>query len=91
MPSAVVVSGFQDAAFRRGRAGRHRPDPPLGSRVPYRAIRHTERLAEAEYVDWFKLHGEIGLVPPGFEANHWASITPEHNPQTPVPTGARSK
>lgn len=52
-------------------------------------------IAVAEYVDWFnhrRLHGEIGLVPPAeLEANHWATITPEHYPQTPVPTGAGSK
>ena len=51
-------------------------------------------IAVAEYVDWFnhrRLHGEIGLVPPAeFEANHWAGVTPEHYPQTPVPTGAGS-
>ena len=52
-------------------------------------------IAVAEYVDWFnhqRLHGEIGLVPPAeFEAKHWASITPEHYPETPVPAGAGSK
>jgi len=56
-------------------------------------------MAVAEYVDRFdhrSLHGEIGLVPPAeFETNHWAhplkGITPEHYPQTPVPTGAGSK
>jgi putative transposase len=52
-------------------------------------------IAVAEYVDWFnhrRLHGEIGLVPPAeFETNHWAQITPERYPQTPVPTGAGSK
>jgi putative transposase len=52
-------------------------------------------IAVAEYVDWFnlrRLHGEIGLVPPAeFEANHRASITPQHYPETPVPTGAGSK
>ena len=52
-------------------------------------------IAVAEYVDWFnhrRLHGEIGLVPPAeFEANHWASTTPEHYPETPVPAGAGSK
>ena len=46
-------------------------------------------------VDWFNhrgLHGEIGLIPPAeFETNHWATITPEHYPQTPVPIGAGSK
>ena len=51
-------------------------------------------IAVAEYVDWFnhqRLHGEIGLVPPAeFEAHHWATITPEHYPETPVPTGAGS-
>ncbi|QDB78372.1 transposase [Georgenia wutianyii] len=52
-------------------------------------------IAVAEYVDWFnhrRLHGEIGLVPPAeFEANHWASVTPERYPETPVRTGANSK
>ena len=52
-------------------------------------------IAVAEYVDWYnhrRLHGEIGLVPPAeFEANHWASITPEHYPEIPVPTGTGSK
>jgi putative transposase len=52
-------------------------------------------IAVAEYVDWFnhrRVHGEIGLVPPAeFEANYWASITPEHYPLTPVPAGAESK
>jgi transposase InsO family protein len=52
-------------------------------------------IAVAEYVDWFnhrRLHGEIGLVPPAeFETNHWATITPEHYPETPAPTGSGSK
>lgn len=52
-------------------------------------------IAVAEYVDWFnhrRLHGEIGLVPPvEFEANHWASITPEHYPETPALTEVGSK
>ncbi len=51
-------------------------------------------IAVAEYVDWYnhrRLHGEIGLIPPAeFEANHWASATPEHYPENPVPAGARS-
>ncbi len=39
-----------------------------------------------------RLHGEIGLVPPAEdEANHWASITPQRYPETPVPTGSVSK
>ncbi|MGE9809531.1 IS3 family transposase [Janibacter sp. G1551] len=52
-------------------------------------------IAVAEYVDWFnhrRLHGEIGLVPPAeFEVNHWASVTAQNYPETPVPTGAGSK
>jgi putative transposase len=52
-------------------------------------------IAVAEYVDWFnhrRVHGEIGLIPPAeFESNHWASLRPEHYPETPVPTGAGSK
>ena len=51
-------------------------------------------IAVAEYVDWYnhrRLHGELGLIPPAeFEANHWASPTPEHYPENPVPVGARS-
>jgi hypothetical protein len=36
-----------------------------------------------------RLHGEIGLIPPTeFEANHWANLTTEHYPQTPVLTEA---
>lgn len=52
-------------------------------------------IAVAEYVDWFnhrRLHGEIGLVPPTeYEANHWASITPEHYPETPALAEVGSK
>lgn len=52
-------------------------------------------IAVAEYVDWYnhrRPHGEIGLVPPAeFETNRWASLTPEHYPETPVPTGAGSQ
>ena len=50
-------------------------------------------IAVAEYVaDWFnhrRLHGEIGLVPPAeFETNHWANLSTENYPETPVPAGA---
>ncbi|WP_420481508.1 IS3 family transposase [Actinopolymorpha pittospori] len=52
-------------------------------------------IAVAEYIDWFnhrRLHGEIGLIPPAeFEANHWASLTTEHYPETPVPAAVGSK
>jgi len=52
-------------------------------------------IAVAEYVDWFnhrRLHGEIGLVPPAeYETTHWANHTPDHYPETPVPTRAGSK
>ncbi len=52
-------------------------------------------IAVAEYVDWFnhrRLHGEIGLIPPAeFEANHWAGVTAEHYPETPVLTEAGAK
>ena len=52
-------------------------------------------IAVAEYVDWFnhrRLHGELGHVPPAeFETIHWASLTPEHYPEAPVPAGAGSK
>ena len=51
-------------------------------------------IAVAEYVDWFnhrRLHGELRHLPPAeFEADHWAQITPENYPQTPVPAGAGS-
>lgn len=46
-------------------------------------------IAVAEYIDWFnhrRLHGEIGLVPPGeFEATHWAQ-----EPAQPYLTSWRS-
>ncbi|MGO0578285.1 IS3 family transposase [Ornithinimicrobium panacihumi] len=49
-------------------------------------------LAVAEYVDWFnhrRLHGELGHVPPAeYEDHHWATTTPEHYPDNPVPAGA---
>jgi putative transposase len=52
-------------------------------------------IAVAEYVDWYnhrRLHGQIGGVPPTeFEARHWATITPDHYPETPVPAEAGSK
>jgi transposase InsO family protein len=52
-------------------------------------------IAVAEYVDWFnhrRLHGEIGLVPPAeFETSHWASLTTNNYPETPVPSGAGTK
>ena len=52
-------------------------------------------IAVAEYIDWYnyrRLHGEIGLVPPAeHKANHWATITPEHYPEAPVPTRAGTK
>ena len=52
-------------------------------------------IAVAEYVDWYnhrRLHGEIGHIPPAeFEAHHWATITPDHYPETPALIGAGSK
>ena len=69
------------------------PTPPnVGPLVPA----GTEvALPAAEYVDCFnhrRLHGEVGLMEPAeFETNHWASITPEHYPDTHVPAGAGSK
>lgn len=36
-----------------------------------------------------RIHGELGLAPPAeLEAIHWAKLTSEHYPETPVPTGA---
>jgi len=73
--------------------GRVHPQP---RHAPQRRleVRRDVEISVAEYVDWFnhrRLHGEIGLVPPAeFEANHWATITTEHYPQTPAPTGAGS-
>jgi putative transposase len=69
-------------------------NPVMRPKGGWKSVGEVE-IAVAEYVDWFnhrRLHGEIGLVPPAeLEADHWASITPEHYPQTPVPTGAGSK
>ena len=69
-------------------------NPAMRPKGGWASVRDVE-IAVAEYVDWFnhrRLHGEIGLVPPAeFEANHWASIRPEHYPETPVPTGTGSK
>jgi putative transposase len=69
-------------------------NPVMRPKGGWKSVGDVE-IAVAEYVDWFnhrRLHGEIGLVPPTeFETNHWAHITPEHYPQTPVPTGAGSK
>jgi transposase InsO family protein len=56
--------------------------------------RRRDRLS-GEYVDSSNhrmLHGEIGLVPPAeSETNHWASLMPEHYPETHVPTGTGYK
>jgi putative transposase len=69
-------------------------NPVMRPKGGWKSVSDVE-IAVAEYVDWFnhrRLHGEIGLVPPAeFEANHWATIRPEHYPETPVPTGAGSK
>ena len=69
-------------------------NPAMRPKGGWKSVRDVE-IAVAEYVDWFnhrRLHGEIGLVPPAeLEANHRASITPEHYPETPVPAGAGSK
>ena len=69
-------------------------NPVMRPKGGWKSVSDVE-IAVAEYVDWFnhrRLHGEIGLIPPAeFEANHWAQITPENYPQTPVPTGAGSK
>ncbi len=77
-------------------------NPVMRPRGGWKSVADVE-IAVAEYVDWYnhrRLHGEIGLVPPAeFEAYHWARIevdhqaevTPQHYPETPVPTGAGSK
>ncbi len=69
-------------------------NPVMRPKGGWKSVGDVE-IAVAEYVDWFnhrRLHGEIGLVPPAeFETNHWASITPAHYPETPVPTGVGSK
>ncbi len=69
-------------------------NPVMRPKGGWKSVADVE-IAVAEYVDWFnhrRLHGEIGLIPPAeYETNHWASITPEHYPQTPVPTGTGSK
>jgi transposase InsO family protein len=69
-------------------------NPVMRPKGGWKSIGDVE-IAVAEYVDWFnhrRLHGEIGLIPPAeFETNHWAGLTPEHYPETPVPAGAGSK
>ena len=73
-------------------------NPVMRPKGGWKSVGDVE-IAVAEYIDWFnhrRLHGEIGLVPPGeYETNYWAhqqtSITPEHYAETPVPTGAGSK
>ncbi len=69
-------------------------NPVMRPKGGWKSVGDVE-IAVAEYVDWFnhrRLHGEIGLVPPAeYETDHWASLTPEHYPETPVPTGAGSK
>ena len=69
-------------------------NPAMRPKGGWKSVRDVE-IAVAEYTDWFnhrRLHGEIGLLPPAeFEANHRASATPEHYPETPVPAGAGSK
>ena len=69
-------------------------NPVMRPKGGWKSVGDVE-IAVAEYVDWFnhrRLHGEIGLVPPAeFEASHWASLTTEHYPETPVLAGAGSK
>jgi putative transposase len=69
-------------------------NPAMRPKQGWKSVGDVE-IAVAEYVDWFnhrRLHGEIGLIPPAeFEANHWASTTTDHYPETPVPVGAGSK
>jgi len=69
-------------------------NPLMRPRGGWKSIIDVE-LAVAEYVDWFnntRLHGELGQIPPAeLEANHWAHITSQHYPETPVPTGAETR
>lgn len=69
-------------------------NPVMRPKGGWKSIGDVE-IAVAEYIDWFnhrRLHGEIGLIPPAeLEANHWASLRPEHYPETPIPAGAGSK
>ncbi|GAA4686991.1 hypothetical protein GCM10023226_25980 [Nocardioides nanhaiensis] len=68
-------------------------NPLMRPKGGWKSVRDVE-IAVAEYVDWFnhkRLHGEIGLVPPAeYEAHHWATIRPQHYPETPTPSGAGS-
>ena len=68
-------------------------NPIMRPKGGWRSVADVE-IAVAEYIDWFnhrRLHGQIGLVPPAeFESNHWVHTTPEHYPETPVPTRAGS-
>jgi transposase InsO family protein len=67
-------------------------NPVMRPKGGWKSVGDVE-IAVAEYVDWFnhrRLHGEIGLIPPAeFETNHWASLTTEHYPETPVPGRGR--
>ena len=69
-------------------------NPAMRPKQGWKSVGDVE-IAVAEYIDWFnhrRLHGEIGLIPPAeFEANHRASTTTDHYPETPVPVGAGSK
>ena len=66
----------------------------IRQRGPWRTVEQVE-LATLEYVWWWnnsRLHGELGQIPPAeLEANHWAHITSQHYPETPVPTGAETR
>jgi hypothetical protein len=68
-------------------------NPAMRPKGGWKSVGDVE-IAVAEYVDWFnhrRLHGELGLPPTEFEANYWASITPEHYPEAPVRAGAGPK
>lgn len=69
-------------------------NPVMRPKGGWKSVSDVE-IAVAEYVDWFnhrRPHGEIGLVPPAeFEADHWASVRPEHYPENRAPAGAGSK
>lgn len=100
-PSRSPRSSCVLRSLRRGSAAGHRMRSLLRLHGPRRRPKGGWKnetyveIAVPEYVDWFnhrRLHGEIGLIPPAeFEADHWASVTPEHYPETPVPTRAGSK
>ena len=92
-PSIGTVGDSYDNALAETINGLYKTEL-IRRQGPWRTVDDIE-LATLQWVHWFnteRLHSALGDVPPAeFETNHWAAITPEHYPQTPVPIGAGSK